>query len=238
MKQFIKTVTLTGADNSIAPQRLQELSDEFPFVEWGILLSESSVGGNRFPSVGWIEELYKVRGASEQLSAHICGKWVRDLCVGNLSLYQSGVGPYLGMFRRMQLNFHAYTHKVVAGPFIDALNRIGVSKQFIFQLDAVNDNILVVALKSGIDAVGLFDLSGGAGLLPDEWPESSTYTGYAGGLSPDNVVAQLEHIEPLCKAPIWIDAETHVRSDRDQLFDLRKVRAFLKAIEPYVLVDK
>ena len=35
------TVTITGADDSIQPSQLLDLQKEFPFVEWGILLSRN-----------------------------------------------------------------------------------------------------------------------------------------------------------------------------------------------------
>jgi hypothetical protein len=35
-------------------------------------------------------------------------------------------------------------------------------------------------------------------------------------------------------ATVWIDAETHLRSHGDQIFDLTKVRAFLTAARPFI----
>jgi phosphoribosylanthranilate isomerase len=104
-------------------------------------------------------------------------------------------------------------------------------------MDGVNDQLLHWARSQGIDAVPLFDLSGGAGILPEQWPEpiEGVYCGYAGGLSPENVAEQLEKIEAVTpNARIWIDAETHVRSNGDQLFDLEKVRRFLEVTRPWV----
>ena len=45
----LQYVTMTGADESVDPKALIELSKEFPFVEWGILIGSQS--GMRFPSV-------------------------------------------------------------------------------------------------------------------------------------------------------------------------------------------
>ena len=109
--------------------------------------------------------------------------------------------------------------------------------QIIFQLDDVNNSLQDIAKKGGIDAVGLFDLSGGDGILPTQWPQSNQYIGYAGGLSPDNLLQQLYAIETVCGSEIWIDAETHVRSNNDQLFDLDLVDKFLSIAEPYVITD-
>ncbi len=253
MRQFIKTVTLTGADDSVEPSELAALSEEFPFVEWGILLSKHSAGKTRFPSEDWLwalfEETSYERAEAMQLSAHICGRWVWDLCGGKLSLFEDehsqNQRTILGMFNRMQLNFHSYLHKVDPFPFIRALSflegvysGLGRRLQFIFQLDSVNNNILGIARGSGLDAVGLFDLSDGAGVLPEQWPEATVYTGYAGGLSPENLFAQIHQIGGLVTANVWIDAESHVRSDDNQQFDLKKVRAFLEVAQPYVITEE
>jgi phosphoribosylanthranilate isomerase len=59
--------------------------------------------------------------------------------------------------------------------------------------------------------------------------------GYAGGLSPENVVAQLEKIAVVSgDVPIWIDAETNLRSDQGQHFDLDRVCAFAEAVKPWI----
>ena len=55
-------VTITGADDSVDPLQLRALSLEFPFVEWGILVSHSntictSYPKPRFPSPKWIADL-------------------------------------------------------------------------------------------------------------------------------------------------------------------------------------
>jgi phosphoribosylanthranilate isomerase len=107
----------------------------------------------------------------------------------------------------------------------------------IFQIDGVNN--IIEKLQDGThpNISGLFDLSHGAGVLPNAWPSvlNNVYCGYAGGLSPDNVIDELRKIEPLVGAKsIWIDAETHLRN-ADGNFDLTKVQAFLENVSPYVV---
>ena len=77
----------------------------------------------------------------------------------------------------------------------------------------------------------LFDLSHGTGVLPDQWPATLNFVkcGYAGGLSPENLELQIKAIERIVgDTPIWIDMETHVRSNMDAQFDLSKVRTCLE----------
>ena len=241
MKPLIQTVTLTGADDSIQPSDLAKLSNEFPFVEWGILLSKSREGTNRYPTSEWMKQLNTICGLVSpprlRLSGHICGRWVRDICDGNWTFLDECTEIY-EMFSRFQLNFHGLVHKLNREKFIEGFEDERLqNRQFIFQLDDVNNDILEVAKGSGIDAVALFDLSGGAGRLPEEWPKANGVCGYAGGLGPENLQSQLELIEQVAgdSSPIWIDSETRVRSGNDQQFDLDKVRSFLEIAKDWMM---
>jgi hypothetical protein len=68
-------------------------------------------------------------------------------------------------------------------------------------------------------------------VLAKEWPKplEDVLCGYAGGLGPDNIEAQLELIsKAVGNREIWVDMETHVRSNDDQRFDLDKVEKVLE----------
>lgn len=55
---MIKTITVTGADDSVKDlNELVRMSEKFPKIEWGILLSKNNVGSPRFPSSEWIFDL-------------------------------------------------------------------------------------------------------------------------------------------------------------------------------------
>ena len=242
MRKIIDKVTITGADNSVHPEDLLKLSDKYPFVEWGILLSKASQGNNRFPDLDWLQECYKtwfIAGNSMtnfMLSGHICGTWVRHICEGQWTMFHD-LPDVTDMFGRFQLNFHSYVHKLNQEKFLAGFDDPELYyRQFIFQLDDVNNSILEVAKNSEIDAVGLFDLSGGLGVLPKDWPVSSGYCGYAGGLSPENLQSQMELIDKVVgEGPIWIDVETHVRSNGDAQFDLDRVQKFLDVASDWVI---
>jgi len=233
-KQIIDRVTVTGADDSVLVENLVKVQEEYPFVEWGILLSKSSEGRPRFPSVPWIEILWAVKGKLT-LSGHLCGKWVRDICDGANSLYDDRP-QFDGLFGRYQLNFHSYLHRIKdEAAFLYALVTLRVG-EVIFQFDDVNNELLHTMRARGINAVPLFDTSGGAGVLPAEWPKAlDVYSGYAGGLSPENLNGQMKLISEKCGGgPIWIDAETQLRSKDNSQFDLERVCDFLDAARPWV----
>lgn len=237
---ILDRVTITGADDSISPKDLLPLSAEFPNVEWGILFSGSRQGTARYPSAEWIEKLWMASSQGLRLSAHLCGKWVRDLVLEGDFSWKKNIGQPFGMFHRIQLNFHAHHHPGEKN-FIDILLQHQHTKQFIFQMDGVNDQLFKSAHDAGAWATPLFDRSGGAGVLPKEWPKAypGVLCGYAGGLSPDNLAEELRKIEAAAGAErIWIDTETRVRSDDDKKFDLAKVRRFLEIARDSVAVTK
>lgn len=230
---MITKVTITGADDSVYPTDLLNLSIQYPFVEWGILVSQTQQGDFRFPSIKWMEELSNLKMISQQgeklkLSCHFCGRYVREIMKG-VSNFGNHIGFIWNKFDRVQLNFHGDKHFVFNEMF--TLLRKFPEKEFIFQYDGVNNDILLRALAHEINCSALFDLSHGAGLLPSEWPNllQEVKCGYAGGLSPENLVEQIKLIEEKAgEKEIWIDMETHVRSNMDMQFDLDKVRRCLE----------
>ena len=236
MKLF--RVTLTGADDSVQPEQIISLSEKYPWVEWGILFSKKSMGNPRYPSKEWIGLLEKAgEGKNLHLSAHICGRWVRDICQGEWTILPTFPVIVTDLFKRIQLNFHCYRHKIKEQSFFEPFQvPMLAAKQMIFQMDGVNGKLLEIAQANDINAVPLFDQSGGAGRLPNEWPKAGEYSvcGYAGGLSPDNVEGQIKNIQSCSQGLVWIDAETRVRSDDDQIFDMERVEQFLKNAAPYM----
>ena len=241
MEMHIKTVTITGADDSIEPSSLIELSTEFPFVEWGILLSESQNGGTRFPNKPWIKQLYWECSQFDyvpqtiRVSAHVCGIWVRELLKGNDNNLFAFLGDSKNMFSRIQLNTHASVHQV-NHKFKEMVRVWLAMREIIVQFDGINDCLYDLLKGWNIDVRPLFDLSGGAGIVPNEWPcPIDEYTGYAGGLSPDNLKEELQKIETVVgDGTIWIDMETRVRSNNDETFDLDKVRKCLTISSNYI----
>jgi hypothetical protein len=140
------------------------------------------------------------------------------------------VGVPLERADRVQLNFHSYVHGLCRA-FFDLTREASANShwQLIFQLDGVNNGLFEQAKAAGLDAVPLYDLSGGKGILPSQWPQqvACVYTGYAGGLGPDNVVDQIEKIRSVANGDIWIDMETRVRSDDDSRLQEELVESVL-----------
>jgi hypothetical protein len=235
---MLNRVTMTGADDSIRPEQLIPLTQQYPFVEWAILLSESSEGNPRYPSKEWLQDLYSVNKEYKlPLAGHICGAWVRDLVTKKSLKVFEDRPEFLEMFPRIQLNFSPYQ---AAQLFLDLLKPF--KNEFIFQIGSKwktdKEILLQLGLDMGLNLSVLFDRSGGKGLLPEDWPQilDPFYCGYAGGLGPDSLADQIPKIlQVVDKKLFWIDMESRIRSEDNLIFDLEKVRACLEIAQPWVI---
>ena len=242
----IMRVTITGADDTTDPHRLLSLSDRFPFVEWGLLFGAGvgpdtpwGEGRPRFPSHSWVLALIELGSHYDQdpdLSYHLCGKYMRA-AIGGTNLVREGMID-VAIWQsadRIQLNFHAVPEKV-RPVLLARLIEGGYPQQWILQVDGVNDHVVAEIREHTKRAVPLFDRSGGAGIVPSAWPKSmDMFCGYAGGLGPDNLEAEIAKIrEAAGKQSIWLDMETKVRNDADTRLDLDRVEAALAICEPHI----
>lgn len=252
-------MTITGADDTVPPEMLAQLSGKFPFVEWGILVSASNVNTPRYPSPKWMAMLADLMQGAEnppKVSVHVQGRWLRKLMIGESDELVAGGGRLLKFAQRVQLNFHGGTVEWDETAFLMALMGFPLTrgaKQFIFQLDGYQGGAILERVRRyghGLDLAPFYDTSHGAGMLPEAWPASNRdllalradlRVGYAGGLGPDNLKEQIPLIARAAGAPFWIDMETKVRSGfllssehRSDHFDLDKVVKALEACEPFI----
>lgn len=225
------TITLTGADDTTNIDDLMAMARKHPWAEWGILISKTSSGGHRFPSLSWVHELLvKTNGGSDmRLAFHVCGQWVRDIVErgrwGEM-LYSTGILLGKSGFR-FQLNFHGRSHIPSAAGFRSAL-AVSNFHQIILQMDGENDEILEYMGRAGVDVVPLFDQSSGAGITPDFWPEPiAPYNGYAGGLGEDNLAQEIARIASRQDRPWWVDMETKLYTP-DGKFSLDRCEACIE----------
>lgn len=124
------TVTITGAADDTDIEIPIDLSAEFPFVEWGILISKSQEASGRFPSCKWMEE-FSLAATNHRLhvSTHLCGQWVRNLLLRRLNW--NDVPPIYTLSNCVQINTHGRSHEWTT-EMLDCLNS-PPDKQAIFQ---------------------------------------------------------------------------------------------------------
>jgi hypothetical protein len=82
---MISTVSIMGVDDSVAPEDLADISQKYPFVEWGVNLCSNCVMMPSYPSDEWLEELLSYADRI-RLRGVLRGRWERDILAGNLSL--------------------------------------------------------------------------------------------------------------------------------------------------------
>jgi hypothetical protein len=230
--------TLTGADDSIDLHELADLSAEFPVAEWGILMSWPDVPRERFPGRAWRETFYATAPDARR-AAHLCGSDILEA----LANINDRLCAELREYQRVQLNFCAGR---LAPAIVDGIvaavtswnfkYKDGSPIRFITQCNEEN-RYLHQRFCSHRNHSVLFDASGGTGALPSQWPLSlpGIHCGYAGGLAPDNVIAELRKIDAI-NVPVaheyefacWIDMETGLRND--DRFDMTKAKAALRAV--------
>jgi hypothetical protein len=238
MDKFLTRVTVTGADDSVSVQDLQDIQARYPFVEFGILFSKSQCGAPRHPSDNWLKALAH-HGGKLRLAGHLCGQYATDFLYGDLR-FPREFGRNLWLkFGRWQINTHGELHDYDSYRLLDAIDSLAEKKQsVIFQYDRVNISMIKDIIGYDPENVQvLFDLSHGTGTLPKEWPtlDLGVPVGFAGGLSPDNLASQIDKIHTASAGNnSWIDVETHLRSQNDALFDLEKVARFLEVAQPFV----
>ncbi len=173
------------------------------------------------------------------LAMHVNLEYRTDLCRGIVPEFfqdlwsikrqkgtQNADKPVIG---RVQININGGNDKFTfyADKVADII-RAYPDIKFIFQYAPVQKKRIQRLDKQGVPFALLYDVSGGEGRLSrDSWGGiilPGHQTGYAGGLSPDNVVENLNYINTLLpmEYSTWVDAEGKLKSpgpDEKKLFD-------------------
>ena len=230
----LRYITFTGIDERTDIDRLERIQQQYPYAEFGVLLSyDWEDNGCRFPNP---EIVGRLAYHHLNLSAHLCGKMAVELAQGY------GTGPvamckgYFNYFSRCQLNLRAegWFNELRTKTFapIDC-------KEVIVQMHTPDllREFLTEACPQNMSF--LMDASGGAGVhTPIEIVTSPGVSmGYAGGIGPDNVESKLRTLlEHDSDDEFWIDMETRVRTtdDEGEWLDLDKVEQVLEICDPII----
>lgn len=226
---MLTKVAITGPDDAVDIADLNAISAEFPYVEWALLCEPEAAGTARAPSFEWIDAF--MREARGHRAVHMCTSALIGLSKGEEKFRRIVEG-----FDRIQLNFkYRETGSRLNLDGLVAQVKSFADKTFIFQYGGEYVKLLP-AFEGCENMAVLFDGSAGSGALPDSWPAPlpGFACGYAGGLGPDNIVAQVEKIKSVLPPgyETWVDMESGVRTN--DVFDLTKVCRVLEAAAPYI----
>ncbi len=183
-------LTVTGADERTDVALLAKLDAEI-----GLLYTETPEGRNRYPRWEWIRETsLELRKAS----LHVCGRAAR-------AKLMEGTLPVSG-FQRIQVNGGILALEV------EHLCEMYPLHTIITQHHVNNAHLLFVR---SINHAVLLDASGGRGISPSAWktPATEKAVGFAGGLGPDNLTAELQTIGRIARPGWWADMEGKLRVD-------------------------
>lgn len=224
---MLKKVTFTGIDQKTKIADLEKLHKEYPFIEFGFLVSLNNTNKNvenKYPNLVMLKGL---KNKNLPLSLHVCGKLAREIVQNNnwQPLYNL-MGDYLDLFDRIQLNI-AGTKKYLSEITFPE------NKQVIIQFNT--SNIEMYELYKSENVVGFQDNSGGTGKTETTWfKNNDKYFGYAGGIGEENVIEVIESINKIHNEDYWIDMETKIRTN--DKFDIKKCESICKKIKEKNLI--
>lgn len=210
---MLKSISFTGIDKRTDINELVVIHEKWPMVEFGVLIPEAAKDNNRYPDLILLQRL---KNKNLNLALHVCGKLAKNtVTAGSLEEIKKFVGPCFNLFQRIQLN--------VVGHTSTSTIKDTLGKQIIIQtnLDNLKSKNTFELFKDS-DVVFLSDKSGGRGEVTDFDFFEQPFQGFAGGLTPDNILERKEEIDILYDGDYWLDMESGVRTN--DWFDTNKVR--------------
>ncbi len=219
------------------------LGKKYPMAEFAIQAHPSKFSPY-MPRYVWFDTLaHAARVNKMNLAMHVNAEYRTELCRGNIPYHlhrlweiQRNDGTHV--IGRVQININGGNDKFkfYADKVADII-RAYPDIKFIFQYAPVQKKRIQRLDKQGVPFALLYDVSGGEGKLSrGSWGGiilSGHQTGYAGGLSPDNVVENLDYINTLLPKDCitWIDAEGKLKSPDDngkKLFDTALAEKYIE----------
>ena len=215
----LRQITFTGIGNETDLKALKEIQDEYPLVEWGVLMSKNwKENGPRYFDPGFIYDI-KFKKLDLHMSCHVCGSVAREAMNNSWEPLKQLTHYHYDVFQRCQLNISSNDPT----PKTPYLRKPLFLKELIIQQKSENDLLVFDTIIDRSKMSVLLDASGGRGIDTPFKPflRHGLKVGYAGGLSPDNVGDKLYHLLHEVDGEFWIDMESGVRTD--DVFDLNKV---------------
>lgn len=208
-----------------------------PFItEWGILYSKSRAGKElRYPSLGDIDRIVAVCQNDCDLSIHLCGHEAIDEFLHERSPFQNHFR--YPEFSRIQLNINLNDFQDNAWLVDSIIKQLRHHTIVIQENKTKHDFVTKLKFQAKRHNLTdyltiLHDASGGRGKVISnvERPDVDFYTGYAGGLNPDNVVSIVDQLDSLniMDTSYYIDMESGIRTT--DLLDVNKCTSIVKQL--------
>lgn len=196
-------ITMTGVDAATDLFMLPE------GIEIGVLYTVTPKDRNRYPESHDIERMLTyMQMQGRRLALHVCGKTAREELINSQLMFLTA------RVHRIQVN------GILDAEYVRTVCKMHEDKTIIVQANHANMRLREID-EPNLSL--LVDASGGRGISPSQWirPNTDSPVGFAGGLGPGNIAAELPRIMEVATADWWIDMEGQIRSDDDQ-FDVFK----------------
>ena len=218
------------------------LGKKYPMAEFAIQAHPSKFSPY-MPRYVWFDTLvHAARVNTIKLAMHVNSEYRTELCHGNIpyslrklwEIRRDNGTPVIG---RVQININGGNdrYKFYADKVADII-RAYPGIKFIFQYAPEQYERISKLDKRHVSFALLYDASGGRGISPEMWDApvfQNHQMGYSGGMSPDNVVNNLNDINEILPMDYstWIDAEGKLKSPDDngkKLFDTTLAEKYIK----------
>lgn len=240
---FPKIISFVGVDEKTNFVKALSLSDKAWLsnfdIEWGVLYSPQRAGKQkRYPAKDKVFEFFSrdifSSGPMITKSIHLCGDAVNDFLENRDVDLRETIAFYNP---RIQLNFAI--SKVDEGKITqDILAGISEGFKFVIQHNKSKKDFIENLLCKAEERFGqtntfdvLYDGSGGFGrVLENPLPAINGYfTGYAGGLNPENVEEIVRKISRVVDTDLYyIDMESGIRTE--DILDLTKCESIIDTL--------
>lgn len=238
---ILRYITCSDPREDTPVNDILELSQFTPNTEIAVQAHPSKMSFD-MPRYKWFTQILKeslYMPTAPNIAVHINMDWCDKFCRGILApelIDMFFLSRYDGtpVIRRWQININGSKTKKFQTDNIAALLTNSPNREFIFQYAAPEYHRMHKLDKTGAKFSVLYDTSGGTGKSTRNWRTplfESHPQGYAGGLSPENVVENLNKIAKVAgdRTDIWIDAESKLKIPGTKTFDINRAKQYINA---------
>lgn len=238
----LKCITCSGPNEHTNKDELLTLLEEFPLAEIAVQVSEKKCLKD-MPRYQWIHNLQQMLMCERLIinaAIHVNLQWCNDFAQGKIApdlMKILSLRDYNGdlFFKRVQLNFTIGITETPQPEMLYNVFRSLPQRRFIVPYNRETAEIVHDLYRMGAVFDCLYDESFGKGIVPATREPAvfpDIVQGYAGGITPDNVEAELEKIvDAYARVPnvseVFIDAHKGLEN-AEKHFDIAKCRHYLQ----------
>lgn len=239
----IEYITCSGISFNNDIEDIIDLGKKYLLAEFAVQASPKSFYKGS-PKYEWFNTLLSSCKVNNiRIATHVNLGYCKDMCHGVVpcdlqdlwNVKRKNGEPVIG---RVQININGGNDdfEFHADKVADIIREYSDIK-FIFQYAPAQRERIEQLAEQRVPFSLLYDVSGGEGkLYRDSWGGiilPNHQTGYAGGLSPDNIAENLDYINKLLPpdCSTWIDAEGRLKSvspDGKKVFDTRLAEKYIE----------